>query len=60
MKWLEYVELFDEKVNKFLLNKFFYFYLDYGGELIKCNGYFINLKCVCVYEMYILGVVDIC
>lgn len=60
MKWSEYVELFDEKVNKFLLNKFLYFHSDYGGELTKCNGHFINPKCVCAYEMYTLGVVDIC
>lgn len=33
---------------------------DYGGELTKCNGHFINPKCVCAYEMYTLGVVDIC
>lgn len=60
MKWSEYVELFDKKVNKFLLNKFLYFHSDYGGELTKCNGHFINPKCVCAYEMYTLGVVDIC
>lgn len=49
-----------KKVNKFLLNKFLYFHSDYGGELTKCNGHFINPKCVCAYEMYTLGVVDIC
>lgn len=28
--------------------------------MIKCSGFFINLKCIYVYEMYILEIFDIC
>lgn len=28
--------------------------------MIKCSRFYINLKCVCVYEMYILEILDIC
>lgn len=38
----------------------FLFYLEYNGEMIKCNGYFLNLRCVCVYEMYMECIFDIC
>lgn len=32
----------------------------YKGEMTKCNGHFINPKCVCAYEMYTQGIFDIC
>lgn len=38
---------------------YYFFYIDYIGD-VKCNGFYINLKCVCVYEMYILEILDIC
>lgn len=28
--------------------------------MTKCNGHFINPKCVCAYEMYTQGIFDIC
>lgn len=28
--------------------------------MIICNGCIINLKCVCVYEMYVYDILDIC
>lgn len=37
-----------------------FFYTDYSGEMTKCSSFFINPKCVCAYEMYMLGIYDIC
>lgn len=28
--------------------------------MVRCNGYLINLRCVCVYDMYWYGIFDIC
>lgn len=36
------------------------FYSDHVGEMTKCDGHFINPRCVCAYEMYTERIFDIC
>lgn len=34
--------------------------IDHVGEMTKCDGHFINPRCVCAYEMYTERIFDIC
>lgn len=46
---------------KALFYSHIFFHTDYRGlgEMTRCNGFLIDPKCVCAYDMYTSGINDI-